>query len=316
MDGRARRIPRALAKFSGAAQNSSSMTAAPDGAKALFLANLPLIDEAIRWVCRRNRCSAEEAEDFRSMAHLRLIEDDYAVLRRHEGRSSLRSYLGVVLARLFVDHRRHEWGVWRPCAAARRLGPVAVRLDTLVNRDGCSLDQAVELLRTDEHVQLGVAELRSMAEGFPPRAKRQREDETLLEDLPASSPGAEERVLASERLSLASEARAGLEAALSELQPADRLALLLHHQQGITVARIARMLAVEQKPLYRRLEVLRKQLRQALEARGLKGPEIMDMLGALSDLAGPQPGMSDPESVHATGGSVGPPSRLPGGGGA
>jgi RNA polymerase sigma factor for flagellar operon FliA len=40
-----------------------------------------------------------EADDFASHPKLKLIEDDYAILRKFQGRSSLRTYLTVVIER-------------------------------------------------------------------------------------------------------------------------------------------------------------------------------------------------------------------------
>jgi hypothetical protein len=54
---------------------------------------------------------------------LKLIENDYRILRSFEGLASLGTYLTTVIARLFLDFQIHEWGRWRPSAAATRLGP-------------------------------------------------------------------------------------------------------------------------------------------------------------------------------------------------
>src|SRR4029453_14108130 len=45
---------------------------------------------------------------------LRLVEDDYDVLRRFQARSSLPTYVTVVIQRLFLDYRNRLWGKWRP----------------------------------------------------------------------------------------------------------------------------------------------------------------------------------------------------------
>ncbi|MGH8186413.1 MAG: hypothetical protein ACREUC_07605, partial [Steroidobacteraceae bacterium] len=83
------------------------------------------------------------------MAFLKLIEHDYAVLRRFEGASSLRTYLTVVLHRVLLDQRNREWGRWRPSAAAYRNGPLAVRLERLVTRDGLTPAEAIAAVGPD-----------------------------------------------------------------------------------------------------------------------------------------------------------------------
>src|SRR5688572_2526377 len=102
----------------------------------LLLDNLPLLERILAATCRRYRLSREEAEDFSSVVRLKLIADDYQVLRAYAGRSSLASYLGAVVQRAWLDHCNHLWGKWRPSAEARRLGPLGIRLDTLLHRDG------------------------------------------------------------------------------------------------------------------------------------------------------------------------------------
>ena len=47
----------------------------------IFLAELPRIERVIGATCRRHRLRAEEAEEFASTVRLKLIADDYAVLR-------------------------------------------------------------------------------------------------------------------------------------------------------------------------------------------------------------------------------------------
>src|SRR5215510_1984357 len=89
--------------------------------EALFLASLPVIDDITGQVCRRHRLSAAEADDFRSEVRLHFIDRDYEVLRRFEQRSSLPTYVTVVIQRLFLDYRNRLWGKWRPSADAKRL---------------------------------------------------------------------------------------------------------------------------------------------------------------------------------------------------
>jgi len=70
-----------------------------------FWSCLPLIGEVTAHVCRRHRLSADESEDFMSEVRLHFIEREFEPLRRFEGRSSLRTYLTVVITRLFLNYR-------------------------------------------------------------------------------------------------------------------------------------------------------------------------------------------------------------------
>ena len=66
----------------------------------LYLANVETIEGAIRFVCRRHRLGAPDAEEFAATVRLKLIDDDYAVLRKFQHRSSLRTFLVTVVSRL------------------------------------------------------------------------------------------------------------------------------------------------------------------------------------------------------------------------
>src|SRR5258708_23531834 len=91
----------------------------------LFRANLSLIDRTIDRICRRSRLFGPDAEDFPSHVRLALIADDYAVLRKWEQRSSLATFLPVVVQRLLADHRVKPSGRGHPSPAAQRLGDAA-----------------------------------------------------------------------------------------------------------------------------------------------------------------------------------------------
>jgi RNA polymerase sigma factor for flagellar operon FliA len=67
--------------------------------EALFVSQLAVIERVISFVSSRHHMPGVEADDFASHAKLKLIEDDYAILRKFQGRSSLRTYLTVVIER-------------------------------------------------------------------------------------------------------------------------------------------------------------------------------------------------------------------------
>ena len=112
--------------------------------EALLVAHLPLIDSVVRAVAHRYWLSADETDDLGGDIRLKLVENDHDVLRKFEGRSSLRTYLMTVVLRHVLDQRNARWGKWRPSVLARQLGPIAILLDQLLTRDGLSFDEAVE----------------------------------------------------------------------------------------------------------------------------------------------------------------------------
>lgn len=94
----------------------SSPNAAPAGAtgssayEAEFLKHLSLVDNLVSFVCQRHKLKDSEADDFRSEVRLQLMGRDYEVFRCFQRRSSLRTYLTIVIQRIYLDYRNHLWG--------------------------------------------------------------------------------------------------------------------------------------------------------------------------------------------------------------
>ena len=114
----------------------------------LLIDHLDLIDKIVRSAGRRRHLSAGEREDFAGFVKLRLVEDNYAILRKFQSRSTLWTYLAAVIERMSLDFCAEKWGRWRPSAMAERLGPAAVVLERLVTRDGHTVEEAIEIIRT------------------------------------------------------------------------------------------------------------------------------------------------------------------------
>ncbi|HEY0782353.1 MAG TPA: sigma-70 family RNA polymerase sigma factor [Thermoanaerobaculia bacterium] len=246
-------------------------------ADEIFRDNLELIEKVVQFVCRRYHLRPQEAEDFRSAVFVKLLEDDHAVIRKFQGKSSLKSYLQVVVIRLLQDHRNQQWGRWRPCAEAERQGPLAERLDELTGRDGHTFDEACQVLWTNCRVTATRDELWAIWELLPPRSQRQVKGEEALTSLPASDPLPDELLLAAERGQRRRAVFAALQRAIAALPAEDRLILELH-VRGIKIVTIARQLGLEQMPLYRRLDGIKKALRQHLESEGFDRDAIEDLL--------------------------------------
>src|SRR5260370_7792036 len=114
----------------------------------LFRANLSLIDRTIDRICRRSRLFGPDAEDFASDVRLALIADDYDVLGKWEQRSSLATFLAVVVQRMLADHRVKAYGRWHPSAEAQRLGEAAGALERLLRRARRPVEEAIPLGRS------------------------------------------------------------------------------------------------------------------------------------------------------------------------
>ena len=245
--------------------------------ESLFLEHISAIESILNAVTRRYALSPADAEEFNSWAKLRLIENDYAILAKFRGESSLPTYLTVVCAMLFREHRVREWGRWRPSALARRKGPTAVRLETLVVRDGLSLTAAAELMRTLGETTLSDRDLGRILSALPRRVPhRPMTGADALPDLVAEE-GADALVDVGEREADASMARTALHEALRTLPPEDQAIVRLHYIEGLSVADVARGLALPQKPLYRRLDRALSHLRKYLERSGVSRERVREI---------------------------------------
>jgi RNA polymerase sigma factor for flagellar operon FliA len=256
----------------------------------LYLSQLETIESVIRLVCRHARLSATEAEEFASIVRLKLVQDDYAVLRKFQHRSSFRTFLTAVVQRAYIDYRNRLWGKWRPSAEARRLGDVALLLERLLVRDGLTFDEAVQTMRTNHHVEATAEELDAIRARLPDRARRVFVGDDVLENVPASTgDNAEVRVSMAQREGAGREVAAALAESLRQLDAHDRLLIKLCFYQGMTIAEVARMQRVEQKPLYNRLKRALAALRDSLLKSGLQREQILEVLGDEALDEGPAP---------------------------
>jgi len=247
--------------------------------EAVFLENLSLIDRIAAALARRNGFVGEDAADFASWVKLRMVEDEYAVFRKFRGDSAIGTYLTVVISMLARDYRVRHFGRWRPSAAARRVGTVAVKLESLVRRQGYRLDQAAEILRTSGDTRLSDRELVGVLAQCPLRPPL-RPVQVGAESLGsvASQAAAEVLVIADETEQQRRRVWTTLADAIRAYPIEDRLILRMRFWDELSIADIARALSLQQKSLYRRVDRLLADLRGRLIGAGLTADECRLLL--------------------------------------
>ena len=244
----------------------------------LFVQNLGLIDRIVAFVCRRNHLDAAESDEFASHVRFKLLEDDYAVLRKFEGRSSLSTYLTTVIQRLFFQYRVQLWGKWRPSAEAKRLGDKAITLERMLTRDDYTLSETISILTTGSEPLYTRAEIEALYLRLPLRQPRP----VLVADsaLPeiAAPTAADDGVMHQQRECTARAVSRAMDDAIDSMNAEDRVILRMRFWHSAKVPDISATLHIDQKKLYKRIDRLIAVLREALERAGIARDDIGDLL--------------------------------------
>ena len=239
---------------------------------------LDVINRISDSLCRRNCVQSADAEDFAADVRLKLLQDDFAVLRKYRGDCSRTTFLTVVISNLFRDYRIKQWGKWRASAEAKKLGEVAVKLEALLYRDYYTFEQACAVLSQDGSRPVDRAELQRLRKALPHRMPRRPNEDKSPEDIPAPE-SADDPVLDHERSERMQAAKAALERAIGRLPADDRVIVRLHFYEGLSMADVARAGGFPQKPLYTRMKRLLEILSKDLAAQGI-GPEYREWLNS------------------------------------
>jgi len=244
-----------------------------------FLDNLPLINSATAYVCGKYGLTGADEEDFRSVVMIKLIEDDYAVLRKFENRAALKTYLIIVIKRLYADQMIHETGKWRPSVRARQGGEPAILLERLISRDGVGEAEALAIVR-QKYPELDSHALEALPSSIVRRRVQRAEEVERTEEMPepASGISAEDELLTNEREMVECRTNAIVNQELGSFPAEDRLVMELRYLDGMKVSAIASRLKLDQKQLYRRIDRLCAKLKKALDFAGIKSSDIRDML--------------------------------------
>lgn len=240
----------------------------------LLLENLPLIEKIAATICRRKGLPFDDTEEFMAELRLRLVKDDYAVLRAFQGRSSFTTYIAAVITRMLLDYQKHQWGKWHSSAEAERLGNAAMELEQRVYRDQLPREAAVESVHS-AFPDTPRARLEAILDQIPQRVTRRSVDLDA-----AAGVGLKPDLTAIEQAHTAARISATVNRYIERLPREDRLVLQLRFDSGMTVAQIARALHQDQQVLYRRLYKRFGELRETLESAGIHAGDIAEIVGS------------------------------------
>ena len=205
---------------------------------------------------------------------VKLIENDYRRLRKFKGESSLRTYVTIVVQRLFLDYRNEQWGKWRPSARGKKLGATAEILEALTYRDGHSFEEAFQLMRLKRKLEVTRDRLWALFCELRPRVSRRFLGEEQMSDA-ASVTSRSDHVEDNE---IAERLQRALAETLSELTEQECLVLKMRLWDGFTAEEIGAALGMDRRAVYNRFERTAKKLRRALESRGWTRQQVGEIL--------------------------------------
>ncbi|HEX7155558.1 MAG TPA: sigma-70 family RNA polymerase sigma factor [Thermoanaerobaculia bacterium] len=274
----------------------------------LFLDNLKLVERICAHTAARAGLSADDAADFTADVKYKLIENDYAILRKYEGRSTLSTYLTTVIKRLHYQALDEQRGKWRASAEAIRLGPVAVALERLITRDGLTFNEAVEMLTTGD-ARATKRQLEEYYVRLPPRPPRPVLVSDELTGELSIAIERDERLSAPERVETARAAAGAIDRFTESLPAEDRLMLRMRFRDAMLVPEIAERLRIDPKRIYKRLQKHFKAMRKLLEEAGVSRDDIQEMLNRGDQevrvgILAPDPGKKPDGPTHVAGGDV------------
>ena len=239
----------------------------------LLLTNLPLIEQIVLAICRRRGMAPSDAEEMAAEIKLRLVDNDYAILRNYSGKSHFATYIAAVVQRLMIDSLRSQFGKWHDSAEAVRLGEHAIAIERSLLRDGRSIDDALVQLRI-QYPDITREEIETTAARLPARTRRKMVDLEEASRVQSSSTADE-----AERSEIARRISGVVSAYIDSLSVDEQFVLRLRFESNMTVAQIARALHIDQQLLYRRLYKHFSNLREELIRANVDVRAVEELIG-------------------------------------
>lgn len=230
------------------------------------------------------KADEEEADAVESIVKVKLLEDDCKIIRDFRHESSFGYYLNTIVQWTFSDLFTRRFGKWHSSAAAVRLGPVAVKLEKAIVRDGHTQDEAMSMMLTT-YPDLSRRQLEEMLEQLPVR--QPRPSKVSLEEVGEQEQAGEvdERAITGERLRIKNNVAVVVNRFIEALETPDRLLLQFLFDDGLKISNIAVILKRDQKSLYRRRDQLFAQLRKALDDAGITREDAVEFYEYVEEAA-------------------------------
>jgi RNA polymerase sigma factor (sigma-70 family) len=155
-----------------------------------------------------------------------------------------------------------------------------------VTRDGHTLEEAMEIIRTNHAVSQTYAELRGIWAQLPVRGKAIEVSDEAADEVP-SEVTATDLVEDAERQRSIERLERVLAKALSDLATQDRVIIALRYDRGFSVAEIAKLRQSSVPTVHRRLDASLKHLKKELLHAGFLPTEVARLIGHSSIIVSP-----------------------------
>lgn len=230
-----------------------------------------------------------------------LSKDDWQRLKSYEGKASFKSFLSVIVIRLFEDFARNRFGRIRPPTWVSRLGGIWPKLFIALCMERLGIQGATEMVYQQEPGQTKdeIEEAAYILLGRVPSCGNQNHETSLDDGSEAeavinlngasysTSYEQDEKVQFIEHICAAISGKEegihgrGLEKKFNQLEISlsteERLLLKLHFQDGMNVTEAGRMLDLNRFQVHGKMKRVMTRLKEEFDRVGL-GQEIRQML--------------------------------------
>ena len=235
------------------------------------------VEAIIRAVCFRNRLKPDEAEDFSAEVKLRLVENDYRILRVFTGKSSIETYLTTVIANTVRDLLRERNGRWRPSEEARRQGEVAERIEELIYRFHYPFHEAFQILTTNFGFAISEKDARDIffklkvREGRPVAVSTEEEFHDERGTPETEMINAEQNLLEGRISVIIDEMRV-------QLSATDRLMMRMAFEDNLKLTVIAEQLHLNRAEVDRRIREILTLFKRGILQQGINYNEVQELI--------------------------------------
>lgn len=251
-------------------------------AKALLESNLGITNEIVRKFCYRHSIAGDDADEYNSHVHEKLVEDECRKIREFKGGSSYKTYITVVISRILIDRIR-SGRRWKPSQKALKMGNDAVILEELFYRKNYSFEQAYSTLVTNHGASISRDRAYEMVTLLQRRhviSKRPRVVE-FVDNISDNRDTAPDRVVVNKENS---KNKDHLDNVISEirgfLSNEERLLLRMRFEGNIKISEIARVLRKERNYVDKKLKKIFVKFREELLSRDISVDDVKDIIAS------------------------------------